>query len=369
MDPSFGTAVLLEVSRMLSELLKVNEWCPSRTILFQSWSAEEYGLIGSTEWVEEYEKKLSANAVIYINMDVSIYGNYSYEASASPLLNEMLYTITKSISINENETVYDRWLLNNPNRETQLPHINPFLGSGSDHMAFLQRAGVPCIDQKFGRPKKSILSKRIHSSYPLYHTSYETFKLVDKFIDPNFYGSKMLAVIVAELARVMSTSTVLPFNTNTYASVLKMEYNKFKQTYQGNFKSFDIKLDDLEYSVANFTKVSGMFMKRVQSVDINNLNLIRQYNEQFRSLERAFLDYNSLKKRGYMHMIFSPSILNKYTSKVFPSLTDLINEKKYMSDKGDLIEKVKYELSIIIYAIQSACLILKEPNDFERYVF
>ncbi len=31
--------------------------------------------------------------------------------------------------------------------------ISPFLGSGSDHMAFLQRAGIPCIDQKFGREK------------------------------------------------------------------------------------------------------------------------------------------------------------------------------------------------------------------------
>ncbi len=31
------------------------------------------------------------------------------------------------------------------------------MGSGSDHMAFLQRAGIPCVDQKVGRPKVSIL--------------------------------------------------------------------------------------------------------------------------------------------------------------------------------------------------------------------
>jgi hypothetical protein len=29
--------------------------------------------------------------------------------------------------------------------------INPYMGSGSDHLAFLQRAGVPCIDQRFIR--------------------------------------------------------------------------------------------------------------------------------------------------------------------------------------------------------------------------
>lgn len=156
MDPSFGTAIMLEVSRMLCDLRRTTQWKPKRSILFQSWSAEEYGLIGSTEWVEEFEKKLSANGVVYINLDVSIYGNYSYEASASPLLFDMLYNVTKLININENTTVYDRWLQNNPDSTNEFPSINPFLGSGSDHMAFLQRAGIPCIDQKFGRKKKKV---------------------------------------------------------------------------------------------------------------------------------------------------------------------------------------------------------------------
>lgn len=124
MDPSFGTAIMLEVSRMLSELRSVSGWTPRRSILFQSWSGEEYGLIGSTEWVEEFEKKLSANAVIYINLDVSIYGNFSYEAMASPLLYDMLYNVTKLIDIGDGskETVFDRWLRNNPdNQDTGLP--------------------------------------------------------------------------------------------------------------------------------------------------------------------------------------------------------------------------------------------------------
>ncbi len=39
------------------------------------------------------------------------------------------------------------------------------------------------------------------SSYPLYHTSYETFNLAAKTIDPDFTGSKLLAVIVAEICK------------------------------------------------------------------------------------------------------------------------------------------------------------------------
>lgn len=30
----------------------LEKWRPRRTIIFCSWGAEEYGLIGSTEWVE-----------------------------------------------------------------------------------------------------------------------------------------------------------------------------------------------------------------------------------------------------------------------------------------------------------------------------
>ena len=50
-DPSSGTCVMIELARAFSHLLKTG-WRPRRSILFCSWSGEEYGLHGSTEWVE-----------------------------------------------------------------------------------------------------------------------------------------------------------------------------------------------------------------------------------------------------------------------------------------------------------------------------
>ena len=66
---------------------------------------------------------------------------------------DFIYDVTKSIKISSSESVFDRWLKNEPNSENTAPKISPYLGSGSDHMAFLQRAGVPCIDQAFIRDK------------------------------------------------------------------------------------------------------------------------------------------------------------------------------------------------------------------------
>lgn len=52
MDPNSGTSVLLEISRTLVELKKAGLWTPKRSVIFFAWDAEEYGLLGSTEWVE-----------------------------------------------------------------------------------------------------------------------------------------------------------------------------------------------------------------------------------------------------------------------------------------------------------------------------
>ena len=65
-DPSSGTAALLEISRAVSKMLREG-WRPRRTLKFCSWGAEEFGLIGSIEWVEQNQKILSDRAVVYLN--------------------------------------------------------------------------------------------------------------------------------------------------------------------------------------------------------------------------------------------------------------------------------------------------------------
>ena len=50
-DPGGGTATMLEISTVVGQLMEEG-WRPRRTVIFASWGAEEFGLIGSTEWVE-----------------------------------------------------------------------------------------------------------------------------------------------------------------------------------------------------------------------------------------------------------------------------------------------------------------------------
>ncbi|XP_052357066.1 putative N-acetylated-alpha-linked acidic dipeptidase, partial [Oncorhynchus keta] len=50
-DPVTGAAVVHESVRSAGKLLRKG-WRPRRSIVFASWDAEEFGLLGSTEWAE-----------------------------------------------------------------------------------------------------------------------------------------------------------------------------------------------------------------------------------------------------------------------------------------------------------------------------
>ena len=87
-DPTSGTVSIHEVVRGFGALLR-NGWKPLRNVVFASWDAEEvrndrdfspscrqtshlaftqYGLIGSTEWAEDFSEWLTENVVAYINL-------------------------------------------------------------------------------------------------------------------------------------------------------------------------------------------------------------------------------------------------------------------------------------------------------------
>ena len=110
-DPNSGSAALNEVVRSFGAALKAG-WKPLRTIVFASWDGEEYGLLASTEWVEENLAFLSKANVAYLNVDVAARGS-SFSAAASPLLNKVLYEAASHVqSPNQTvkgQTVLDVW--------------------------------------------------------------------------------------------------------------------------------------------------------------------------------------------------------------------------------------------------------------------
>ncbi|MEE6516788.1 hypothetical protein FKM82_026534 [Ascaphus truei] len=98
-DPSSGTAVMLEITRVLGTKLKEGKWRPRRSIIFGSWGAEEFGLIGSTEFAEEYYSKLRDRTAAYINVDISVFANASLTAQGTPPAQSVIFTASKQVSM------------------------------------------------------------------------------------------------------------------------------------------------------------------------------------------------------------------------------------------------------------------------------
>ena len=67
-DPLSGMVALLAEAKAIAQLAKMGS-PPARTIIYGVWDAEEPGLIGSTEWVEDNAKDLKEHAVAYLNTD------------------------------------------------------------------------------------------------------------------------------------------------------------------------------------------------------------------------------------------------------------------------------------------------------------
>ena len=96
-DPSSGTAMLLSLSETLGKLSDEG-YRPKRSILIGHWDAEEHGVIGSTEWVEQMRDELNAKGVVYMNFDGAVSGK-GFGASSAPTLKKLLVEAFKRCEI------------------------------------------------------------------------------------------------------------------------------------------------------------------------------------------------------------------------------------------------------------------------------
>lgn len=130
-DPNSGTAAIVELAKAFGALLGKG-WKPKRNIVLGSWDGEEYGLLGSTEFVEEYVPWLNATAISYLNIDIAASGPHVY-FDASPELHQVTQdTMKKILWMDGNETMYDVWY-------GDLQGSIGVLGSGSDFTAFVHK--------------------------------------------------------------------------------------------------------------------------------------------------------------------------------------------------------------------------------------
>ncbi|XP_063958834.1 putative N-acetylated-alpha-linked acidic dipeptidase isoform X1 [Lytechinus pictus] len=354
-DPSSGTAVLMETTRVYSQVIKTG-WRPRRSVMFCSWGAEEYGLLGSTEFVEEYQKILGERAVAYINVDSAVVGNYSFVARATPLLQQALMDATKKVPDGETRerSVYDLWLQRIPGPNGK-PYVS-VIGSGSDHAPFIHRIGVPSTDLLYVYDLSLGLS-----SYPVYHSVYENFYYVKNFLDWNFWRHQAMARVFLEFSRDLADSAILPFGCTDYATKLRQAAQGFRSNFGEKMTQNGIDFDYMDSALDNFTEAAHHFEMRLADIDLKDSFAVRRVNDQMMQLERAFIDPTGLPDRKWLrHLIFAPSSIDSYAGSEFPAVVDALYRIDDDPDQQARWDNVRKQLAILTFTIQSAASTLSD---------
>ncbi|MDZ7288974.1 MAG: M28 family metallopeptidase [candidate division KSB1 bacterium] len=344
-DPNSGTAVLLEMARTLGALVRQG-YRPRRTIQLANWDGEEYGMLGSTEWVENYKTLTSRNIVAYINMDAAISGN-QFSVGASPTLRTFVQQIAGMVTDPKSgRSVLSRWW--QQQNEGRKKKIEPNwaaldtlavniedLGSGSDFAAFLHFAGAPCISMSFGGP------------YGVYHAVYDDFYWMEKFGDPTFVYHATLTKIAGLMAMALADRPLLPVDILTFAKSLRREV----RSVQMSLKEFETKpltqLGDLARKVSEWVKVAESWRKIAPNAASLQAGDLRLINSHLMAIDRAFISSDGLRGRTWHKNLYvAPGEYAGYAAQTLPGLRECI-------DKNDL-DRLPIEESRLIKAVETA---------------
>jgi N-acetylated-alpha-linked acidic dipeptidase len=257
-DPSSGTASMMEMTRAMGELKK-NGMRPRRTVIVCSWDGEEVGLTGSTEWGEQFADELRQKAVAYINVDEATSGpNFHGQAVAS--LAPMLVETTRSLKDPSGKSLYDAWK-ETAAREKAEGHqsgqmndsgtvdsglADTRIGSGSDHTVFLNFVGMPVLGLQFD------------GDYGVYHSAYDDFFWMNHFGDPGYRYHTLMSQLWGVTALRLANADLLPFDFASYAANIRQFVNELAKNNSailGGGKA-GASSDSLRYSIIGRPKVS-----------------------------------------------------------------------------------------------------------------
>lgn len=310
-DPNSGTAMLLTLAESLGELVKQG-YRPKRSIMIAHWDAEEFLIIGSSEWVEQFREELMANAVVYLNADMSVTGA-NFGSSAAPSLKQPIIEATKVVPHPDiNGSVFDQWLRDTTRTE---PNIGS-LGGGSDHVPFYMHAGVPSAGMS------------ISSGVPVYHSNYDTFTYYERFLDGRFVYGPTLASVYGVVATRFADADILPYDLIRYASDLKLHAENIatmasEMGLGADFSEYFAAVEDLQVAAA-------LAEVRLENLVIGGALTSEEFkslNSDLIELEKAFLAEDGMPfGRWFQSLYVSSDPFSGYASWMLPGIRFAVTE-------------------------------------------
>ena len=311
-DNVSGTVSVMEAARAIAELVK-RGIRPKRTIVFATWDAEEWGLIGSTEYVEDDSLRLLRGAVAYLNQDVAAQGP-SFGGGGSPSLRATLRAITRSVDDPSGKgTVYDVWRRTAAVPDSAEPPMGD-PGGGSDFAGFYNHLGIPHSDWGFGGPGG------------VYHSMYDSRHWMETFGDPGYRYHATAARIGAALALRLANADILPYDYVEFARTMRryvpaVDRAIAARRWSTSGAALTTSIDRLERSAIAFAAARDSVLA-TRSLPKTTRSAV---NAALLRVERALTRPEGLRTRPwYRNLIYASDVDNGYATIVFPSVNEAI---------------------------------------------
>ena len=365
-DPVSGMAAELEEAQAIGALVK-SGWKPKRTLVYCAWDAEEEGLMGSVEWVEEHAASLQAKAVAYINSDGN--GRGFLGAEGSHAVTGLITDISKSIQDPQTGvTIFERQRASRATEAATTSAKKEILnsttyplgamGSGSDYSSFIQHVGVPSLNIGFGGENEG----------GEYHSIYDSYDHYSKYKDPGFAYGVTLAQTAGRAALRLSEADALPFDFTALHKTVKGYINELMNNVEQmrekakvenelvNTKAYAVAADpteglkiptivaDVPYiDFASILNALTRLEKSAQQVEQIKANADAQklaaINAKIYAAEQSLLMTNGLPRRPWCkHSLYAPGFYTGYGVKTIPGVREAIEQKDWSETRTQIEE-------------------------------
>ena len=309
-DNISGTTSVLEAARIIAGAAKAGH-PPRRTIIFATWDAEEWGLVGSTEFVEEDSLRLSGHAVAYLNQD-GVAGGTNFGGGGSPSLRALLRDVTKRVPNPTGGTVYDEWRKSSKLASDTLEPPSGDPGGGSDFAGFYNHLGIPLADWGYG-------------SYPgVYHSAYDSYHWMSKFGDPTYAYHRTTATVAALAVSRLANADIIPLDYEEFARTMSRLTNAVDSAVAG--RKWDLSTRDLRAAIERMRAAASRFARtRDAYLAAPSSSRSAAANASLMRVERELTRPTGLATRPWFRgLIYAADEDNGYSTMAFPSVNEAI---------------------------------------------
>ena len=322
-DNVSGTVSVLEAARAIADAVKAGHR-PKRTIMFATWDAEEWGLIGSTEYVEDDSLRLMRGGVAYLNQDVAAQGT-RFGGGGSPSMRPALRDVARQVpDPGGRGSVYAEWRRVSGVPDSEEPAMGD-PGGGSDFAGFYNHLGIPIADWGFG------------GSGGVYHSQYDDFAWMSRFGDSSYAYHAAAARIAAAMLLRFANADILPYDYVEFATTMQRYLPALDRAIAA--KRWNVSSSALRDAIVAMEREAAAFgaaRDRLLAAGTPDRDRRAAVNAALLGVERALVRPEGLRTRPwYRNLIYVADVDNGYANMVFPSVNEALraNDQRLTADE------------------------------------